>query len=217
MKKITFTVMENEKEKEKIIVEYSATVQAETQEEALQIIYDELYLLGNFSTDDAEDEDSEEEKEDNEEEREEEEEDDKKEKRGRKASNAPIPEGYIDVSQVSERLGMSAVTISVNMGKGTFPKPDDKHGQKNIWLEETIDNYKLAKAGKKVPIPEPEKEEDPEPVYIDIDRVTFLTGLEEEIVDMLVENGKLPAPNEDGEWTEEEIQTYVERRNKKLK
>ena len=207
-----------EQDSGKITVEYTAIVTADTQEDALQIIYDELCERGGFTFGAADEQDISDP---------EEEEEEVKEKSGRKASNDPIPDGYLDVKKVSELTGLSAVNISVRMGKGTFPKPDDKHGQKNIWLQETIENFLAYPGSSSVkpaidPIEGPEIEEieeaeEPVPEYIDKAQVRLLTGFDDEIIDMFVATRKLPAPNDDEMWIESEIQEYVSARNKRVK
>lgn len=195
-KSITFNVTQDSMSS--FTVEYSAKVTAETEEEALQVVYDNLYTLGNFQED--------EEAEDVGEEAEEESESDD-EPKGELIEK--MQEGYVTIDQVAELMDITSTNIQNKVNTGKFPRAKEKWGRKNIWkltdIESYLPTYTATDAAEEIL----EKRE-----TMVIERVSTITGFDEETIDMLVENEKFPSPNEDGDWYKDDIDAYMKKRGR---
>jgi predicted DNA-binding transcriptional regulator AlpA len=55
---------------------------------------------------------------------------------------------YLGLSQLAERVGISAVTAKSYMRDGRLPEPDATIGRVRGWLPETIDDWQQQRPGR---------------------------------------------------------------------
>lgn len=174
---------------------------AENIQEAWQAAHDELIEAGTFPDQEEGIESEQEETEISEDER------TQPKALSEKKISDEIPEGFVDVNEVSEMTNLTAAYISLKMSEGRFPKPYGKHGRKNIWERSLIEAHIEGGGQTKAD----------EPIMIDFERVKEMTGMDSDIIEMLIDNNKFPeAKNEDeDQWDEQEIKDYIVKRNAK--
>ncbi|MBW9334618.1 AlpA family phage regulatory protein [Herbaspirillum sp. RU 5E] len=54
----------------------------------------------------------------------------------------------LNIKQVAEKLSLGQSTIYRMISKGEFPRPFSLGGNRTAWLEEDVDRWLAAKAGK---------------------------------------------------------------------
>lgn len=136
-----------------------------------------------------------------------------------------IPEGWMDTQEVADLFDVTPPMLSIMVKEGKLPKAESKHGKKNIWKRETIEEARKNRFMPKAADPEEEEESSEDVVVpiktpivlIDMDEVVKRTGMDEDTIDLLIDNDRFPdtAPDGEGKWNEADITDYLEKKKKR--
>ncbi|WP_296223186.1 helix-turn-helix transcriptional regulator [Ralstonia sp. UBA689] len=61
----------------------------------------------------------------------------------------------LNINQVADKVSLGKSTIYRMIAKGDFPQPFSLGGNRRAWLEEDINKWLAAKAGRRLPLPGP--------------------------------------------------------------
>lgn len=226
MKNVSFSVFEEDDGD--FTIEINVKIRAEDEETAERAVYTEVCKQLGFEINESEDA---------EEEREEDQEP-KKKREPKEELIESIPKGYISLDQVGDLTKLDILEINKLIYAGKFPKATKGWGKKKLWLQSDIQGHIDRIVNNESPSDKPVQvkvitelskksnvvidafkeieDEEEEEQFVTKDRVRIITGLDDEIIDMFVGNGKLPYPNDEGQFPLNGVYAFVEKRNEKL-